>query len=89
MIVLYIISLLLCFLGIWILKNSRGWMKGEPVLRMWHVLLIIPSALVPVWNTVISIALLIILGIEYFTDDLEWKETKLSRFWSFLNKRIS
>lgn len=89
MIIPYIIGVLLSLLCIWILKNSRSWITNKPVLRMWQALLLIISALIPIWNFAVGIVILIVIGIAYLTDDLEWKDSKSSWLGSFLNKRIS
>lgn len=64
-------------------------MTEGPVLRMWQALLLIISALLPMWNFVIGLSILIVIGIAYLTEDLEWKNYKPSWLGSFLNKRIS
>lgn len=86
----YIISLISCFISIWILKNSRSCDTGNPILRIWHILLIIISAFVPIWNFVVGLSIPIIAGTAYIMGDLEWRKDskKYSRIWSFLNKRI-
>lgn len=86
----YIISIILCFVSIWILKNSRSWATEEPVLRMWQAILLAISAFVPIWNFIVGISIPIIVGTAYCMEDLEWRRDskKHSRIWSFLNKRI-
>lgn len=56
---------------------------------MWQALLLIISALIPIWNFAVGIAILIVIVMAYLTDDLEWKDSKPSWLGSFLNKRIS
>ena len=87
MIIAWIIGLVLGFLGIWILKNSRE--CGEPALKIWHALLLGGSALIPWWNIVIGLIVLISIGIVYGLYDLEWKDTKPSKLITFLNRKIS
>lgn len=88
MMTLSIIGFILCFLCVWILKNTRSWITKKPVLRMWQALLLIMSALVPIWNFIIGLSILIVIGIGYL-DDFEWKDSKPSWLYSFLTKRIS
>lgn len=87
MIIAWIIGLVLSLLDIWILKNSRE--DGEPTLKMLHALLLGGSALIPWWNLVIGLATLMFIGITYYSFELEWKETKSSKFITFLNRKIS
>lgn len=64
-------------------------MTEKPVLRMWHALLLIISALIPIWNFVVGLSILIVTGVAYIMEDLEWKDSKPSWLWSFLSKEIS
>ena len=93
MIVAWLIGFLICLLDIWILKNSRTvslWTKEDarPVLKMWMVLVLIISNVVPVVNCIVSGAILIATGIAYLVDDMQWCDSKPSRIISFLNKDI-
>lgn len=89
MITLSVIGIFLCILCIWILKNSRK--NHEPVLKMWWVLGIGISALIPVWNLILGLSILPTIGIAYLAEELRWKTNKgvPNKFRVFLNRTIS
>ena len=94
MIIAWIIGLLLGFLGIWLLKNSRhtkSWRHpkgGEPVLKMGALILLIISTVVPILNIMLGFTVIIWWAIStYCTDDWEFTQTD-NKIIKFLNKPI-
>ena len=94
MITAWIIGLLLGFLGIWFLKNSRhteSWRHskgGEPVLKMWALILLIIGTIVPVLNIILGLAVIIWWAIETYGED-NWEFTQTNnKVIKFLNKPI-
>lgn len=96
MIVVWIIGLLLCFLGIWLLKNSRipaytwcGEVRPErPVLKMWVLLSLIIPAIIPIISIIEGIIVIIRWGIAVYGEG-DWKFTKEdNKVLRFLNKPI-
>lgn len=72
MIIVWIIGLILSFLGILLFKNSRikdRWGKPErPVLRVWSLLLFILGALLPVFNIFMGIVMMVYWAISVYGD---------------------
>lgn len=65
--ILWIVGALSCIFGIWQLKRSRY--EGKKVLRMWQLLTILLSVLVPIWNLSVGLTVLITIYIGYGTDE--------------------
>lgn len=94
MIIAWIIGVLLCLFGIWLLKGTRRIVRDcyyketgtEPVLSMWLLLLTIVLGLIPVINIIIGIAL--IMAWLFGTCD-DWKYVRPpGKLLKFLNKPI-
>lgn len=91
-----IIGFILCLVAIFILKKMyyKPWhgSSPSPALRMWHVIALGTSSLIPLWNFIVGASMLIIIPMM-FADDYYWTEKCLplseSRLIRFLNKRIS
>lgn len=85
MITAWIIGLLLSFLGIWFLKNSRikankkTWDKParpeRPVLRAWSLALLVIGGLVPILNIILALCI-IVWWIVSIYGDKDWVFTK-------------
>lgn len=65
--ILWIVGALSCILSIWQLKRSRY--EGEKALRMWQLLIILLSTLVPIWNISVGLTVLITVYIGYGADE--------------------
>lgn len=98
MIVVWVIGLLLSFLGIWFLKNSRvkanerTW--GEPakperpVLRVWSLTFLVIGGLIPVLNILLALFIIAWWSISVYGCN-DWKFTKgNNKLLQFLNKPI-
>ena len=88
---LFIIGMFLCFLSIWILKNSRTYSDDDdelvPILKIWHVVVLTISALIPVLNAIVGVTVTILIGIAYILFELKMKKPS-NKLLSILNKRI-
>lgn len=98
MIVAWFIGLLLSFLGIWLLKNSRvkankgTWVKPArpeiPVLRIWSLALLVIGGLIPILNIILALFVIILWIISVYGDS-DWEFTKRdNKLLQFLNKPI-
>lgn len=98
MIIAWVIGLLLSFLGIWFLKNSRikanemTWNKParpeRPVLKVWSLILLVIGGLVPMLNIILA-PYIIIWWIIAVYGDKDWVFTKGdNKLTQFLNKPI-
>lgn len=98
MIVVWVIGLLLSFLGIWFLKNSRvkanerTWDKSakpeRPVLRVWILILLVIVGLIPILNIALALCVIAWWIISVYGDKC-WKFTKGdNKLLQFLNKPI-
>ena len=98
MIVAWFIGLLLSFLGIWLLKNSRvkankkTWDKParpeRPVLRVWSLALLVIGGLIPILNIILALFVIVLWIISVYYDS-DWEFTKKdNKLLQFLNKPI-
>lgn len=94
MITAWIIGLLLSFLGIWLLKNSRhtkSWRHskdGEPVLKMWVLIPLVIGSIIPGLSIIEGLSVIIWWGIEICLEN-DWKFTQTdNKVVKFLNKPI-
>lgn len=100
MITVWIIGLILSFLGILLFKNSRikatrqTWdtpAKPErPVLRVWSLLLFILGALLPIFNIFMGVGMIVCWFISVYVDgDWSYKDNSFeNRVVQLLNKPI-
>lgn len=96
MIVAWIIGLILSLWGIYLFKGSRikasnGWCKPakpeRPVLRVWSAILYFMGAIIPIFNIIMALVMIIWWGIAVYGDE-DWKYTRSAWFISLLNKPI-
>lgn len=94
MIVAWLIGLILSFLGIWFLKNSRQTQRwnnskgGQPILKMWILIFLLICAVFPIVNIIAGLATIIWWIIETYGDE-DWEFTKNdNKIVQFLNKPI-
>ena len=88
----WIIGLILSILGIWFLKDSRTnprWGGEEkPVLKLWALILFIIGAIIPIFNILIGVVIIIWWAITTYNDNY-WIYTKQdSKLFKLLNKPI-
>lgn len=94
MIIAWIIGVLFCLLGIWLLKGTRRNVRdysyekvdAKPVLQMWALLLTIVLGLIPIINIITGITL-IITWLFGTCDDWEYVRPP-GKLLKFLNKPI-
>ena len=94
MIIAWIIGLLLSFLGIWFLKNSRQTKRwnnpkgGQPILKMWGLILSLIGAIIPIINIIMGASIIIWWIIATYGEE-DWEFTKSdNKLIQFLNKPI-
>lgn len=98
MIVAWLIGLILSFLGIWFLKNSRTCTKknyygqvtcpGGPILKVWSLSLLAVGTAVPILNILVGLCTTIWWAISVYGDK-DWEFTKGdNKLIQFLNKPI-
>lgn len=94
MIIVWIIGLILSFLGIWFLKNSRQTQRwnnpkgGQPILKMWILIFLLICAIIPLVNIIAGPITIIWWIIETY-DKEDWKFIKNdNKIVQFLNKPI-
>ena len=94
MIIAWIIGVLLCLLGIWLLKGTRRDKRDdyyrkigtEPVLKMWQLLFTIVLGLIPIMGIIIGVSLIIVWTFGICND---WEYVRPpGRLLKFLNKPI-
>lgn len=92
--VAWLIGIILCFLGIWFLKNSRQTQRwnnpkgGQPILKMWILIFLLICAVIPIVNLIAGLATIIWWIIEtYGEEDLEFTKSD-NKIVQFLNKSI-
>lgn len=97
MMIVWVIGLILSFLGIYLFKNSRikatrgYYAKPErPVLKVWSLLLFILGALVPILNIIMGLVMIIRWTIFVYRDeDWSYKEGSVAdKVIKFLNKSV-
>lgn len=100
MIIVWVIGLILSFLGILLFKNSRmkaskdSWgdiiTPERPILRVWSLLLFILGALLPVFNIFMGLVMIVWWAISVCNDgDWLYKDNSLeNRIVQLLNKPI-
>lgn len=93
MIVAWFIGVILSCLGIWLLKNSRyvsckgSGKEEEPVLKMWVLILLMIGAVIPSFNIVVGLTVIIWWTAAVITRD--WKFAKgNNKLVQFLKKPI-
>jgi Co/Zn/Cd efflux system component len=100
MMIVWIIGLILSFLGIYLFKNSRHEACGKtwehpalperPVLKVWSLFLFILGALIPIINIIMAIVMIIWWAIAVYGEE-EWlfKENSIAdKFMKFLSKPV-
>lgn len=84
--ILILIQIVLFFLNFFLYKNSRTYLK-EPILRVWHIIILGIVSLIPIVGILTNIVLFIFWFAAIICDDFAWKDTE-NKFWKFLNKKI-
>lgn len=98
MIIAWLIGLILSFLVIWLLKNSRvsevrsfgnELIEPErPILKIWSLVLLVIGSLIPIINIIMGIIMFTIWAISVYCEK-DWKFTKgNNRLILLLNKPV-
>lgn len=101
MITVWLIGLILSFLGIYLFKGSRikatkkTWdnpAKPErPVLKVWHTILYLIGAQIPIIAIIMALTMILFWAVEVYGDE-EWTYPNsliASKVMKFLNKPIT
>lgn len=96
----WLIGLILSLLGIYLFKGSRvkategTWDKPakpeRPVLRVWHAILYLIGALIPVFGITMALVMIVFWAIEVYGDEYwTYPETSIAnKIVQFFNKSI-
>ena len=89
MIVTLVIGLILSLLGIYLFKGSRT-RSGEPILRVWSLLLYFLGALMRLFNILMGIVMIVYWSISVY-GDRDWtypEKSIVNKIAQFLNKSV-
>ena len=84
MILSYIIGFILCIITIYLLKHTVDY-RNNSILKVWHLLILLIVAIIPVINIAIGFITIVFLIMQY---QIQYKFRGNNKIWNFLNKRI-
>ena len=88
MILSYIIGFILCIVTIYLLKHTVE-CRNNSILKVWHLLILLIVAIIPVINIAIGFITIVILIMQYQVQFYEFRAgNKIKEIWNFLYKRI-
>ena len=88
MILSYIIGFILCIITIYLLKHTVDY-RNNSILKVWHLLILLIVAIIPVINIAIGFITIVILIMQYQVQFYEFRAgNKIKEILNFLNKRI-
>ena len=85
MILSYIIGFILCIVTIYLLKHTVD-CRNNSILKVWHLLILLIVAIIPVINIAIGFITIVILIMQYQVQFYKFRGN--NKIWNFLNKRI-
>lgn len=85
MIIAWIIGLILCIVTIYLLKHTVDY-RNNSILKVWHLLILLIVAIIPVINIAIGFITIVILIMHYHEQFYKFRGN--NKIWNFLNKRI-
>lgn len=100
MIIVWVIGLILSFLGIYLLKGSRRLGKlgcygqvrtpDQPILKVWSLFFLLLGAIVPILNILMGLIIIVLWAISvYGEEDWTYSETSIvNKVVQLLNKPI-
>ena len=86
MILSYIIGFILCIVTIYLLKHTVDCRRNNSILKVWHLLILLIVAIIPVINIAIGFITIVILIMQYQVQFYKFRGN--NKIWNFLNKRI-
>lgn len=85
MILSWLIGFILCIVTIYLLKHTVD-CRNNSILKVWHLLILLIVAIIPVINIVIGFITIVFLIMQY---QIQYKfRGSNNKIWNFLNKRI-
>lgn len=84
MILSWIIGFILCIITIYLLKHTVDYCNNS-ILKVWHLLILLIVAIIPVINIAIGFITIVFLIMQY---QIQYKFRGNNKIWNFLNKRI-
>ena len=84
MILSWIIGFILCIITIYLLKHTVD-CRNNSILKVWHLLILLIVAIIPVINIAIGFITIVFLIMQY---QIQYKFRGNNKIWNFLNKRI-
>lgn len=85
MILSWIIGFILCIVTIYLLKHTVDY-RNNSILKVWHLLILLIVAIIPVINIAIGFITIVILIMNYQMQLYKFRGN--NKIWNFLNKRI-
>lgn len=85
MILGWIIGFILCIITIHLLKHTVDYCNNS-ILKVWHLLILLIVAIIPVINIAIGFITIVILIMQYQAQFYKFRGN--NKIWNFLNKRI-
>lgn len=85
MILSWIIGFILCIITIYLLKHTVDYCNNS-ILKVWHLLILLIGAIIPVINITIGFITIVILIMNYHEQLYKFRSN--NKIWNFLNKRI-
>ena len=84
MILSWFIGFILCIIIIYLLKHTVDY-RNNSILKVWHLLILLIVAIIPVINIAIGFITIVFLIMQY---QIQYKFRGNNKIWNFLNKRI-
>ena len=85
MILSWFIGFILCIITIYLLKHTVDYCNNS-ILKVWHLLILLIVAIIPVINIAIGFITIVILIMNYQVQLYKFRGN--NKIWNFLNKRI-
>ena len=85
MILGWFIGFILCIITIYLLKHTVDYCNNS-ILKVWHLLILLIVAIIPVINIAIGFITIVILIMHYYEQLYKFRGN--NKIWNFLNKRI-
>ena len=85
MIIAWIIGLILCIITIYLLKHTVDYCNNS-ILKVWHLLILLIVAIIPVINIAIGFITIVFLIMQYQMQFYKFRGN--NKIWNFLDKRI-
>ena len=84
MILSWFIGFILCIITIYLLKHTVDY-RNNSILKVWHLLILLIVAIIPIINIAIGFITIVFLIMQY---QIQYKFRGNNKIWNFLNKRI-